>query len=107
MEYFLHKHLSTQVTLALFTTFNRQHILFSGYLSFRNETGSIFIKTVCKYLQNHHKDIDLLTILTRVAGEVAHEYQTNNRDNAALDKKKQMPWYFSRLCKDVVFHPKI
>ena len=79
--------------------------LLPGYVSFRNETGSTFLKTLCKQLQDNHEELDILTIMTRVANQVAYKFQTYNR-KPAMNGKKQMPWFFSRLTKDVVFRDK-
>ena len=89
-------------------------VIVSGYLSFRNgDQGSVFIQTLCRYLDQFHSTTDLLTILTWCNSDIAHQFQSyapstrddpNKRD---LHQKKQMPWYFSRLTKEIIFKPKV
>ncbi|XP_073680179.1 caspase-7-like [Garra rufa] len=73
-----------------------------GYYSWRNpETGSVFIRELCKMLKDSHLEIS--QILTRVNHYVSCHFQSNTRD-PDTHRKKQMPCFASKLTKDFYLH---
>ncbi len=84
--------------------------IFSGFFSFRRGTGSWFMTSLCNVLQTCHKQIDLMSMLTRVNHQVAFEYESNT-PGRSLDKRRThrrriVPWICSMLTKDLYFRPK-
>ncbi|TRY86418.1 hypothetical protein DNTS_004198 [Danionella cerebrum] len=74
-----------------------------GYFAWRNpETGSVFIRELCKLLMDRH--LEMIQILTRVNHAVASNFQsfTTSQDT---NRMKQMPCFISRLTKDFYIHP--
>ena len=84
--------------------------MIAGYVSFRGQSGSMFILALCENLREHHSSSDLLHILTRVNFEVAYFFESevsqDNPDYHLLHHKKQMPTIVSMLTKDFYFVPK-
>uniref|UniRef100_A0A8C1Q5D1 Caspase 21, apoptosis-related cysteine peptidase n=1 Tax=Cyprinus carpio TaxID=7962 RepID=A0A8C1Q5D1_CYPCA len=73
-----------------------------GYYSWRNpETGSIFIRELCKMLMDCH--LEIIQILTRVNYCVANQFQSYTRD-PDTHRKRQMPCFASRLTKEFYLH---
>ncbi|XP_059148371.1 uncharacterized protein LOC131935747 [Physella acuta] len=73
-----------------------------GYLSWRRDTGSWFIQSLCRQLRSAcviDGRVPLVKTLTRVCGVVALEYKTGQ-------SKKEMPVIYSMLVKDVYFNVK-
>jgi len=79
-----------------------------GFYSWRNTTaGSWFIQSVCRVLQEHGTEKDLLSNMTRVARKVAFDFQSNTPGDYAMHEKKQIPCITSMLTRDVYFHRKV
>ena len=68
-----------------------------GFVSWRHsEKGSWFIQALVDVLKNYAKDEDLVSMLVRVNGKVAHEFESHG-------KKKQIPAPVIMLTKKVYF----
>lgn len=90
-------------TLYIFALINVCTVLLLGYLAWLRESGSWFIQTLCRELNN--KDVingvaPLIKTLTRVSAGVAIEYESSGF------KTKEMPVVYSMLIKDVYFTQK-
>lgn len=73
------------------------------HYSFRSpETGTWFIKELCKELDESWKDRDLLNMLTCVARKVAIDCESKSKI-VLYDKRKQIPCISSMLTKLVFF----
>ncbi|KAG2466107.1 caspase-7-like [Polypterus senegalus] len=73
----------------------------AGYFSWRNESsGSVFIQTLCKVLQEYGKRLEIIKILTRVNNIVAFNFQSNTY-YSPTHAKRQMPCIISRLTKEL------
>ena len=63
-----------------------------GFCSWRNaSTGSWFIQSLCKILEQHGFEYDLISNLTRVARKVAYNYESDIPGNLEKHQNKQMP----------------
>ncbi|XP_069832663.1 caspase-3-like [Dendropsophus ebraccatus] len=66
-----------------------------GYVAWRNSgNGSWFIQSLCKMLQKHGKELELIKILTRVNHVVASEYESGSGG-------KEIPCIVSMLTKEL------
>ncbi|KAG8592107.1 hypothetical protein GDO81_000408 [Engystomops pustulosus] len=66
-----------------------------GYFAWRNNVnGSWFIQSLCKILQEHGKNLELMQILTRVNYAVASDYESSSGC-------KEMPCIVSMLTKEL------
>lgn len=75
------------------------HLLSSGYGAFMNPLGSIFLQSFCSLLQEEgNRNLELTRLLTRLSHRVAYTFQARGR---ALDGKKEMPCFVTRLTRDV------
>lgn len=73
-----------------------------GYFAWRNpETGSIFIRELCKTLMDCR--LEIIQILTRVNHLVAYYFQSYTLE-LETNRKRQMPCFASRLTKDFYLH---
>uniref|UniRef100_H2YBW6 Caspase family p20 domain-containing protein n=1 Tax=Ciona savignyi TaxID=51511 RepID=H2YBW6_CIOSA len=73
------------------------------YYAWRNErTGSIFIQRLCSVLKEYGHELDLHTLLTRVNGMVAFNFESWCTDED-MRHKKQIPTFTSRLTYDLYF----
>ncbi|CAG9767465.1 unnamed protein product [Ceutorhynchus assimilis] len=80
---------------------------YEGYYAFRNDvTGSPWVTILCQELQKHHKNSDILTILTFVNRRLAIEYSSNNSSESSKDGKKQISYFKSSLIRLLVFGEK-
>lgn len=71
----------------------------AGYYSWRNPThGSWFIQDLVKVFKEQHNNLDVLTMLTRVSGNVALNRESNA--DGIMNKKRQIPCVVSQLTKD-------
>lgn len=78
-----------------------------GYYSWRNSAnGSWFIQALSDVLAKNWRDMDLLTIMTRVNKKVAYEFESKT-GKEFMNQKKQIPCITSMLTKEVIFKPKI
>jgi caspase-like apoptosis-related cysteine protease len=76
-------------SIPLYADFLIVYSSYPNYVSFsKSDTGSIFLHTLCKELDEKAKDLDILTLLTLVNRRVAFE---------SASKKKQMPCISSML----------
>lgn len=75
----------------------------TGFVSFKNNMGSYFIKYLCDVLAKHAKNKHLMDMLTIVTRRVAFYFESCNFENASKDKKKQVPYITSTLTKYVKF----
>jgi caspase 7 len=74
-----------------------------GFYAWRNEVnGSWFIQAVCDVIKNNWREMDLLTMMTRVNRQVAYDFESKTK-REDMNKKKQMPCITSMLTKDVYF----
>lgn len=79
-------------------------IPFAGCYSFRDTNkGSWYIQTLCKVINEHWKNYDMLKMLTITLRKVATEYSSQH-DEMDKDKKKQMPTFTSTLTRDLYFN---
>lgn len=70
-----------------------------GYVSWRNsEKGSWFVQALCEVFMTYAGQEDLVSMLVRVNGKVAHEFES-------YDRKKQIPSPVVRLTKKLYFFP--
>lgn len=77
-----------------------------GFFSWRNSSnGSWFIQALSEVLTKHWRDMDLLTIMTRVNKKVAFDFESKT-GKAFMNEKKQIPCVTSMLTKEVWFKPK-
>ncbi|KAG6800595.1 caspase-3 [Apis mellifera caucasica] len=75
-----------------------------GCYSFRDTNkGSWYIQTLCKVINEHWKNYDMLKMLTITLRKVATEYSSQH-DEMDKDKKKQMPTFTSTLTRDLYFN---
>ena len=63
--------------------------------------------SVCRVLQEHGTEKDLLSNMTRVARKVAFDFQSNTPGDFAMHEKKQIPCITSMLTREVYFHRKV
>lgn len=78
-----------------------------GYLSWRNEgCGSWFIQALCKTLNEHAPQMDLLSMMTVVSRRVAYDFESYDSQNKDLCGMKQVPVIVSTLTRQISFHPK-
>ncbi|XP_049879989.1 caspase-1-like [Pectinophora gossypiella] len=77
------------------------HSSFVGKSSFRPDTGTWFIQTVCKYINELYLTHDLESILVEVKREIAINkyYMELNRRTETMDVNKQMPTITSTLIR--------
>ena len=79
--------------------------LIPGHVSWNSaELGSYFIYTLCKVIEQHSANLDILKVLTMVAGIIARDFSSTHHlpDHHA---KKQMPTIRSTLTKDLYILP--
>ena len=70
-----------------------------GFVSWRNsEKGSWFVQALCEIFMTYAGQEDLVSMLIRVNGKVAREFQS-------YKQKKQVPSPVVRLTKKVYFFP--
>lgn len=70
-----------------------------GFVSWRNsDKGSWFVQALCEILMNYAGQEDLVSMLVKVNGKVAREFQS-------YELKKQVPSPVVRLTKKVYFFP--
>ncbi|XP_067993079.1 caspase-3 [Melanerpes formicivorus] len=73
-----------------------------GYYSWRNSAeGSWFIQSLCKMLEKHARELELMQILTRVNRRVAEYESCSTRQD--FNAKKQIPCIVSMLTKEFYF----
>jgi len=78
-----------------------------GFYSWRNTTaGTWFIQALVKELSTNAHDKDLLSILTRVAKEVAYGFTSNTPGDPMTHGCKQIPCITSMLTRDIFFNKK-
>ncbi|XP_018421176.1 PREDICTED: caspase-3-like [Nanorana parkeri] len=74
-----------------------------GYYSWRNTVnGSWFIQSLCDMLKSHHKQLELIQILTCVNHMVALEFESCS-NQIDFHAKKQIPCVMSMLTKALYF----
>lgn len=72
-----------------------------GFVSWRNsEKGSWFVQALCEIFMTYAGQEDLVSMLVRVNGKVAREFQS-------YEQKKQIPSPVVRLTKKLYFFPGI
>jgi len=79
-----------------------------GYFAWRNNLkGSWFIQALHKMLEKfrYKKQLDFVSLLTRVNHEVAYKFEAKAAQ-PHMNRKKQMPSIVSMLTKDLYFTPK-
>lgn len=75
-----------------------------GFYSWRNTTrGSWFIQALCKELEAHAYETDLVSILTLVNQRVAIDYESNVPDSPVMHRQKQIPCIMSMLMRKIRF----
>lgn len=75
---------------------------FTGFYSFRNkDTGSWFIQSLCKELNDTDNLLQILTRTTRRVTQLESE-----SDMIQFHGMKQVPSITSMLTRDLYFHPK-
>ncbi|XP_043792908.1 caspase-1-like [Apis laboriosa] len=97
---------SDEMTYILPTTadFLYAYSTMEGCYSFRDTNqGSWYIQTLCKVINKHWRDCDLLKMLTITLRKVATEYSSQHYESDK-DKKKQMPTFTSTLTRDLYFN---
>ncbi|CAG0893900.1 unnamed protein product [Darwinula stevensoni] len=67
--------------------------------------GSYFIYTLCKVMEKHSQDMDVVKMLTMVAQIVAFQFKTQHKE-PHNNEKKQMPTIRSTLTREVYLRPK-
>ncbi|KAJ1140345.1 hypothetical protein NDU88_006701 [Pleurodeles waltl] len=74
-----------------------------GYYAWRNEEhGSWFIQSLCKEINEHGRQLEIMQILTRVNFAVATGFESLTK-HAGHNKKKQVPCITSMLTKELYF----
>ncbi|CAG0894392.1 unnamed protein product [Darwinula stevensoni] len=82
------------------------HATYEGHVAFRNRhVGSYFIYTLCKVFEKHSETLDVLRMLTMVAGIMADDFKTRSSE-ISWKEKKQMPIIQSTLTKIAYLKPK-
>lgn len=76
-----------------------------GYVSWRNETGSWFIQSLCEQLKANGKSYDIMKLLTLVNQKVAIDFESNNLD-PDLNNMKQIPCTTFMLTRTLTFNDK-
>lgn len=77
-----------------------------GFVSWRDEySGSWFIQSLCKELNENGKHYDILRLLTTVNRKVAFEYESHT-DDPDRNEKKQVPCITYMLTKTLTFNEK-
>ncbi|KAJ0050224.1 hypothetical protein NL108_014309 [Boleophthalmus pectinirostris] len=73
-----------------------------GFVAWMMPRGSFFIHEVCQMIENH-KDLELMQIMTRVNGIVAHRDMFCDEGKRYMESYKQMPSVTSMLTKEFYF----
>ncbi|CAG0903873.1 unnamed protein product, partial [Darwinula stevensoni] len=82
------------------------HTTYEGHVAFKNvDMGSYFIYTLCQVLEKHSETLDVMRMLTIVAGVMAEGFKSRSLD-PRKHKKKQMPTIRSTLIREVYLKPK-
>ncbi|XP_077285840.1 caspase-1-like [Arctopsyche grandis] len=76
-----------------------------GFVSYIDKSGSWFIKTLCKELEDKHKNYDLLQILTIVNKRIALDFEVNIVEDKSKIGYKSIPQIVSMLTKFLKFNP--
>lgn len=77
-----------------------------GFKSWRDPiNGSWYIQVLCKTLETHWEQFDLMKILTITAREIATEYESYH-DNVHERGQKQIPTLISMLTREIIFSKK-
>jgi len=78
-----------------------------GYVSWRDsDTGSWFIQSLCKELQEHASSKHFVDILTRTSHRVAIDYESYDKNMSRGHQQKQVPSFTSMLIRDLYFRTK-
>jgi len=78
-----------------------------GYYSWRNTSqGSWFIQSVTKIFNTYQHHLDLLTMMTYIARNVALNFESFVPTSDTMDRQKQVPFITSTLIREVYFKPK-
>ncbi|CAG0878829.1 unnamed protein product [Darwinula stevensoni] len=81
------------------------HSTFEGHVSWNNaQLGSYFVYTLCKVMEQHSANLDILKVLTMVAGIIARDFKSTH-NQPERHAKKQMPTIRSTLTKDLYLLP--
>ncbi len=78
-----------------------------GYYAFHTDAGSPFLMILCSVLQKNYRDLDLLTMLTKVTSRVATEYESRMSESSHLDKRHIVPCTEHILLDEVFFREKL
>lgn len=77
---------------------------YPGYESYNNKIeGSVFIRYLCKQLEECGTKQDLLTNITMVNKQICHDYYTHDGKDKVI---KQCPVFLSTLKKNILFSKK-
>ncbi|CAD5120522.1 DgyrCDS9087 [Dimorphilus gyrociliatus] len=87
----------------VFSDFIFAYSCFSDYVSWRNETGSVFIQAITTIFEEYSDSMDLMKMLALVCEKVA-TYESNTKD-PNLNGKKQIPSILSYMTKILKFKP--
>lgn len=96
-----HQHSTSKVTVPVEADFIYAYSTVPGYYSWRNSTGSWFIKSVVKVFEENAYHMEVLQMLTRVNALIS---TFKSRHPVALDKR-QVSTTVSMLTKDLYFFP--
>lgn len=78
-----------------------------GFYSWRNtKQGTWYIQKLSQVLHEDAYEMDILSLLTRVARKVAFEFQSNVPKDAVWHEKKQIPCFTSMLTRNLTFNSK-
>ncbi|CAG0894391.1 unnamed protein product [Darwinula stevensoni] len=82
------------------------HATYEGHVAWKNEDlGSYYIHTLCQVFEKHSETLDVMRMLTMVAGVMAKSFQSKNPDTK-YHEKKQMPTIRSTLTGELCLKPK-
>ena len=96
-----HQHSTSKVTVPVEADLIYAYSTVPGYYSWRNSTGSWFIKSVVKVFEENAYHMEVLQMLTRVNALIS---TFKSRHPVALDKR-QVSTTVSMLTKDLYFFP--
>ncbi len=77
-----------------------------GYYAFHTDAGSPFLIILCSVLQKSYRDMDLLTMLTKVTSRVAMEYESRMSESIHFNKRHIVPSIEHMLLDEIFFNHK-
>ena len=96
---------SSDVRIPQWADFLMAYSTVPGYYSWRNTSnGSWFIQAFVAAMEEHNKDLDLLSIFTIVNQKVAYDFESNTPNLPEFHQRKQIPMIASMLTHKLYFN---